>query len=245
MLAQYIDEVQGHLNDSGGQFFTIPRLTTYINRSRRRIAAVSGCLRFIPPGTQTVPSQEVYPFQAWNALAMQACPQAQSILSCRSLAIGIGGAWTQNELTGQWSITNGTWKPLWKRIVWTDFQARFRIYGGTFYGTISQPGWYSQYGSGPLGALYLAPIPSIAAPMEVDLTLVPKPLLTDDDIEPMPYPWVDAVSYWAAVLCLWQQQRKEDAAAMAELFNTDLPMCASVVCPQMVMNAYGATLRSA
>lgn len=244
MLAAYIDEVQGHLNDSGAQFFPIPRLIGYINRSRRRIAAVSGCLRVIPPGTQTVPNQEVYPFQAWNALAMQVCPQAQSILACRSLSIGIGGAWAQNEI-GQWSIAGGTWKPMWKRIVWTDFQARFRIYGRTFYGTISQPGWYSQYGEGPLGALYLAPIPSIAAPMEVDLTLIPKPLQTDNDIEPIPYPWVDAVSYWAAVLALWQQQRKEDAQSMAELFNTDLPLCASVVCPQLVMNAYGATLRSA
>jgi hypothetical protein len=96
-----------------------------------------------------------------------------------------------------------------------------------------------------LGALYLAPIPSIASPLEVDLTLVPSPLLTDDDIEPIPYPWVDAVSYWAACLAFLQQQRKEDAQAMAELFNSDLPMCASVVCPQMIQNAYGATMRSA
>ncbi|HEX3524842.1 MAG TPA: hypothetical protein VHT52_22490, partial [Stellaceae bacterium] len=97
MLAAYIDEVQGHLNDSGGQFFTIPRLTGYINRSRRRIAAVSGCLRFGPPGTQTKPGREIYPFSAWNALAQQVCPGAQSILACRSLAIGLGGAWTEDE----------------------------------------------------------------------------------------------------------------------------------------------------
>ena len=244
MLAAYIDEVQGHLNDSGGQFFTIPRLTGYINRSRRRIAAVSGCLRFIPPGTQTKPGREIYPFSEWNALAMQVCPGAQSILACRSLAVGIGGAWKQDD-DGIWSIQKGSWKPVWRRIVWTDFQARFRIYGGTFYGTISQPGWYSQYGEGPAGSLYLAPIPSIASPMEVDLTLIPKPLATDDDIEPIPYPWVDAVSYWAACLALLQQQRKEDAQNMAEMCNTDLPMCASVVCPQMIQNAYGATLRSA
>lgn len=244
MLAAYISEVQGHLNDPQGQFFTLPQLTGFINRARRRIAAVSGCIRVIPPGTTTQPSQEVYPFAAWRSNVQAICPQAQSILACRSLAIGIGGQWEQNDI-GQWSIQKGTWKPLWKRIVWTDFQARFRIYGGTFYGTISQPGWYAQYGEGPLGALYLAPIPSIVAPLEVDLTLIPSPLLTDDDIEPIPYPWVDAVSYWAACLAYMQQQRKEDAQAMAELFNSDLPMCASVVCPQLIQNAYGATLRSA
>ena len=244
MLAQYINEVQGHLNDHQGQFFSQATLTGYINRSRRRIAAVSGCLRVIPPGTTTKPGQEVYPFSNWRTLVQDICTQAQSVLSCRSLAVGIGGKWEQNE-DGVWSIQKGTWKPMWKRLVWTDFQARFRIYGATFYGTISQPGWYAQYGAGPLAALYLAPIPSIAAPMEVDLTLIPSPLLTDDDAEPIPYPWVDAVSYWAACLAYLQQQRKEDAQAMAELFNTDLPMCASVVCPQMIQNAYGATLRSA
>jgi hypothetical protein len=244
MLAQYIDEVQSHLNDSQGQFFSLPRLTGFINRSRRRIAAVSGCIRVVPPGTQTKPGREVYPFSEWNALVQQVCPQAQSILACRSLAIGIGGSW-QEDADGIWSITSGTWKPVWRRIVWTDFQARFRIYGGTFYGTISQPGWYAQYGSGPLGSLYLAPVPSIASPMEVDLTLIPQPLLTDEDVEPIPYPWTDAVSYWAAVLCYWQQQRKEDAQSMAELFQADLPMCAAVVCPQLMQNPYGATLRSA
>jgi hypothetical protein len=112
-------------------------------------------------------------------------------------------------------------------------------------GAISEPGWYSQYGEGERGSLYLAPIPSMAMPFEVDLTLIPFPLLTDKDVEPIPYPWTDAVSYWAAVMCLLQQQRREDAQAMAQLFNSDMPMCAAVVCPQMLQTPYGATLRSA
>ena len=125
------------------------------------------------------------------------------------------------------------------------FQARFRIYGGTFMGTISEPGWWAQYGEGPSGVIYLAPIPSQANPMEVDLTLVPDDLTTDDDPCPIPYPWTDAVPYWAATLSLLQQQRSQDAQAMAALFNTEMPMCAAVVCPQFIQHAYGATLRSA
>ena len=81
--------------------------------------------------------------------------------------------------------------------------------------------------------------------MEVDVHVIPQPLLTDNDIDPITYPWRDAVSYWAAVLCLYQQQRAQDAAAMTALFNAELPMCASVVCPQLIQNVYGATLRSA
>jgi hypothetical protein len=230
MLAQYITDTQDLLNDAQGQFFSLPRLTRYINRSRRRIAAVSGCLRVVPEGTQTIANQEIYPFAAWAAQCQKQLPGVQSILACRSLAVAVG---------------KGGWKPMWRRLVWSDFQARFRIYNGTFFGAISEPGWYAQFGEGPLGSLYLAPIPSMAMPFDVDLTCLPFPLLTDEDVEPIPYPWTDAVCYWAAVTCLLQQQRAQDAQAMATLFNTEMPMCAAVVCPQMLQSPYGATKRSA
>jgi hypothetical protein len=249
MLANYINEVQNLLNDNQGQFFVNVTLANYINRARRRIAAVSGCLRVIPPGVQTIPNQEIYTFRSWDALVQMIMPQAQSVLACRSMAVGIGGRWqTTTDDQGNIlsaSIVGGSWKPLWRRVVWTDFQARFRIYGGTFMGTISEPGWFAQYGEGPTGAIYLAPVPTQSLPMEVDLTVIPSPLLTDNDVDPIPYPWRDAVSYWAAMLALLQQQRREDAAAMQALFTAELPLCAAVVCPQMIQTAYGATLRSA
>lgn len=198
----------------------------------------------MPPGTQTVGAQEVYPFAAWNPLVQAEMPGVASILSCRSLSIGIGGSW-QQDAGGSWSIVGGSWKPMWKRIVWTDFQARFRLFGGTFFGVLSEPGWWAQYGEGPTAKIYLAPIPSMALPIELDLTCVPAPLLTDKDPDPIPYPWTDAVSYWAAVLCLLQQQRPQDAQMMAATFNAELPFAAAVVCPQFIQNPYGATLRSA
>ena len=81
--------------------------------------------------------------------------------------------------------------------------------------------------------------------MEADLTCIPEDLLNDQQPEIIPYPWNDAVAYWAATLCLMQQQRREDAVAMAQAFNTEMPFAAAVVCPQMIQTAYGATLRSA
>lgn len=239
MLAEYITQTQQFLNDTQGQFFSIPTLTNYINRSRRRVAASSGCLRVMPPGTLTEPNREVYKFSDWKALVQGEMLGVQSVLFCRSVSISIGGKWRDGAIRG------GSWKPVWKRIPWTDFQARFRIYGRTFIGTLTEPGWWAQYGNGDAAMIYLAPIPTVVQAMEVDLTCIPLPLLTDNDPEPMPYPWTDAVAYWAAVLCLLQQQRREDAQAMAALFNSDMPMAAAVVCPQFVSNVYAATLRSA
>jgi hypothetical protein len=239
MLEQYLADTQDLLNDAEGQFFRVPRLTNYINKSRRRIAAASGCLRVLPPGTYTVPNQEVYELKAWNSLVQTQMPGVHSILFVRSIAIGIGGKWDGGEIVG------GSWKPVWRQIPWSDFQARFRIYGRTFIGTISDPGWWTQFGQGPTGKIYLAPIPSQWQPIELDLTCIPAPLTNDDTPEPIPYPWTDAVPYWAAVLALMQQQRAQDAQAMAQLFNSDLPFCASVVCPQFLMSPYAATLRAA
>ena len=239
MLANYISETQDLLNDGQGQFFPVATVTNYVNRARRRIAAISGCLRCIPPGTQTVPNQEVYPFSDWKSLVQGAMTGSHSILACRSLAVSIGGRWEGDRIVG------GAWRPLWRRLVYTDFATRFRVYGGTFLGQYSDAGWYSQYGEGPLGKLYLAPIPTIRYPMEVDLTLIPAPLLTDNDPEPMPYPWTDCVCFLAAMFCLLQNQRRDDAAAMTTLFNSLMPEAAAVVNPQMIMNPYGAVQRSA
>lgn len=244
MLAQYVADTQNLLNDVQGQFFSIPTLHNYINRSRRRIAAASGCLRMVPPGVQTMPNQEVYPFAAWNSLAQQTMAGIRSILHCRSVAVAIGGRWAQQE-DGTWIITGGAWKPVWRRVVFSDFEARFRIYNRTFYGTISEPGWWAQFNQGPIGSIYLAPIPSQQQPMEVDLTCIPENLLTDNDPEPIPYPWQEAVCWWAAVLCLLQQQRIQDADAMTKAFNAELPFAAAVVCPTMTQTHYGAALRSA
>jgi hypothetical protein len=240
MLSNYITETQNLLNDNQGQFFSLPTLTNYVNRSRRRIAAISGCLRVIPPGVQTIPNQEIYKFSDWTPLVQGVIPQIQSILFCRSLSVSVGGGWRSDG-----TIQRGSWKPMWKRVIFTDFQARFRIYNGTFYGTLAEPGWWSQYGEGASGAIYLAPIPAQLNPMEVDLTCIPQPLLNDDDVEPIPYPWRDAVCFYAAVLALLQQQRTQDATAMALVFRDEMPLAASVVCPQLIQNPYGATLRSA
>lgn len=244
MLERYISETQDLLNDAGGQFFTGPTLIRNINRSRRRVAAASGCLRVIPHGTYTVPNQEIYEFKMFTPLVQQDMPGVESILFCNTLSIGIGGSWKQDE-NGIWAIRGGSWKPMWSRIVFTDFQARFRVYGGTFYGIQSEPGWWCRLGFGEVGKIYLAPIPSTQLPMELDVTCVPFPLQNDSDPEPIPYPWKDAVPYWAAVMCLLQQQRKEDAAALAVTFNTEMPFAAAVVCPQLTQTPYGATLRSA
>lgn len=244
MLAGYISEVRGLLNDGQGQFFTDAQLCNYINRARRRIAYASNCLRCIPPGLQTVPGQEQYRFDAWLPLIQEVMPSAQSVLSCHNISIGIGGKWFR-ESSGEWRVSWGSWKPMWRRLVFTDFQARLRIYGGSFMGSFSTPGWWAQYRDGPSGKVFLAPIPTMAMPFEADVSVIPQPLLTDNDPDPLEYPWQDSVAYWAAVMALFQQQRPQDAQNMIQMFNAELPVAAAAVNPWFTATGYGAARRSA
>jgi hypothetical protein len=230
VLQTYLSDTQNLLNDAGGQFFRVETLTNYVNRARRRISMVSGCVRIMPAGTQTVPNQESYKFREWMSL-VQATPGVREIFAVRSLAIALGPG-------------NGAWKPVWNRIPWTDFQARFRIWNQAWTGAISYPGFWSQYSFGNLGSLYLAPIPSTAQPMEMDFSCLPFPLESDDDPECIPQPWQDAVPYFASFLCFVQQQRLQDANVIAQLFQAELPACAAIVNPQAILSPYGAVMRS-
>lgn len=230
MLAQYVADTQNLLNDAQGQFFSVPTLHSYINRARRRIASASGCVRVLVRA-HTHANQELYSFHEWTALVQQQ-PGVREVLAVRSLAIAIGEG-------------PGAWKPMWNRLPWTDFQARFRIWNQAWIGTISYPGFYAQYGFGVSGSIYLAPIPSQEQPMELDCSCMPFPLTNDNDPEAIQQPWTDAVAYFAAFMCLLQQQRQQEAANMLQLFQTDMPYCASVVSPTMVQAPYGATIRAA
>ena len=229
MLAEHQAQTQNLLNDAGGQFFAVPTLNNYINRARRRIAWASGCIRVLVHA-QTLTNQEQYRFRDWAAIA-QAEPGVKGIYAVRTLAIAIG--------PGQ-----GAWKPTWNRLVWSDFQARFRIWNRAWIGTISYPGFYAQYGFGAAGSIYLAPIPSQQQPMELDCSCEPLALQDDNEAEAITSPWVDSVPYMAAFFCLAQQQRMQDAQGMLALFQADLPFCASIVSPTMITAPYGAVNRS-
>lgn len=224
----YLPAVRSLLNDLQSQFYTDATLTSFINRARTRVAATSASIRVLAL-SHTVANQEVYVFPGFNAL-VTATPGVAEVQFVRTIAIAIG---------------TGGWKPMWRRVPWTDFQARFRIYNGTFMGTQSEPGWWAQYGQGSAGSIYLAPIPTQVNPMEADCTCLPVNLASDTDPEAIPVQWQEAVNYWAAILALFQQQRLEDAKALGAIFQAEMPWAAAVVCPTFVSTGYPATIRSA
>ena len=81
------------------------------------------------------------------------------------------------------------------------------------------PGIAAQYGQGVSGSLYLYPVPNAPYTMEWDCTCLPAVLASDTDVEMLPYPWTDAVPYFAAYLCYNGAGRNADADRMWQLYD--------------------------
>lgn len=207
-LGDYQTDLQVLLNDTSAQFFQLADLTTFINWSRRRVAAISECIRWLTPGgtgagqLATIANQEVYTFAAANAL-IPASSGMLEIVSVRMVA-----------------VSSGSFKPAWRQVAWSAQEAYFRALSQA--GSISEPGIWAQYGQGASGTIYLYPIPSQANAMEWDCTMLPIALATSSDVEAIPDPWTDFVLRGALARARLAQQRYPEAAALEKQFYDDL-----------------------
>lgn len=106
------------------------------------------------------------------------------------------------------SMSWGSMRPMLGQKIWSEFQAAYRSYsqGLQNYSTI-----WSQYGQGEKGSAFLWPIPSQASAMDWDCFCRPIPLADDTTVEAIPFPWTDAVQYYAAYLAFNNSQRQADA----------------------------------
>jgi len=137
--------------------------------------------------------QEVYTFASRQTQA-QLTPGVQAIHGVMSI-------------TASW----GASRPMLGRKDWTTFQAKYRSWAA---GWLNNPVVWAAYGQGANGSVYLAPIPANPFNMEWDTYCVPIALVTDGTAEAIPYPWTDAVPYYAAYLAASNAQRAQDAASM-------------------------------
>jgi hypothetical protein len=144
----------------------------------------------------TVANQEIYTFAAANQYAALTSGVA-SILFVESVAV----SW-------------GALKPTLEKWNWNDLQARIRAYPIQS----GQPAMFAQLGQGQGGSLFIQPVPTQSAAMDWVCICTPINLALDTDPEAIPYPWTDAVPYYAAYLCFMNARRKEEAANMKAIY---------------------------
>lgn len=166
---------------------------------------------------QTTTGQEVYTFASVNPL-VQLTGGVNSILAVRSV-----------------SVSWGSMRPTLRFLSWGSMQAYLRAYN---IGVQSYPEYWSQFAQGVAGSIYLWPIPSQISAMDWDCVCLPIDLATDGDTEAIPYPWTDAVQFYACYLAFMSAQRNEDADRMYRQYQMFMQRARAFSVRSMVADYY-------
>jgi hypothetical protein len=168
------------------------------------------------PNLVTVEGQEVYPFSLVTFGSVQGYSEV--------LALGnVSVIWGQQRFT-------------LARRSWSTYQATIRNYTQSYQDV---PGIAAQFGQGVNGSLYMYPVPNAPYSLEWDCMCLPAAIATDTDPEVIPYPWTDAVPYFAAYLAFMSSGRNGDADRMWKLFEMFGKRARAFSQPRLMANPYG------
>ena len=185
-----------------------------VNPSVPALANSTGAIFSFTPLFQTVVGQETYayPTAAWVSQGYQ------QVVQVKSISVNWGGILGTNNLQLE-------------KASFTNYNAILGYYGQNL---LSQPAVWVQYGTN----VKMRPIPSAAYPMQWDCICQPIILTTDTDPEVIPYPFSNAIKYYAAYLALLGAQREKDAENMLKRYDRSHANSRASVARTIVPNVY-------
>lgn len=204
------------INNPGSGYLTPPTFTFTGGGGSGAAATAS-----LTPYVSTTLNQELYPFSYLNNFVQQT-PGVASVQGILSIAVMQGAP--------------GAYKPVLFNWPWGALQAYCRSYSAL---VTNYPDRWAQYGQGVSGSFYLYPIPSGQYPMDCDTYCLPTALVDNTTVEAIPYPWTDAVPYYAAYLALLNAQRKEDALGMLTDYKAKISEGGGFSRPMVIPSYYG------
>ncbi len=174
-------------------------LTTYINVARGQLAGDSEAIRDYSTLALTA-STRSYPF---SAIATQASGSiVQGVLNVRTAWVVVGSG--QVELTP-------------RPFEW------FSLYNlNNPVPPVGRPDTWSQFAQGVLGSIFVDPLPDTGYTLRLDTVCYPVDMVDDTTPEAIPYPWTDAVPFFAAYYALLSSQnatRQADADRMMARYS--------------------------
>ncbi len=171
-------------------------LTTYINLARSQLALDSECLHFAPSYLVT-PDVQSFPFSAIS-----------------SGVSGVGSLISIQQIVG---VNNAGFPiPVYSR-PWPWFEF-FYIAAGVA-PPLGPPTEWAQLGEGASSSVYLYPTPNIGYTLTIDGIFQPINLVDDTTVEAIPYPYQDAVPFYAAYYAMMTSQRTQDAEVMFQRYK--------------------------
>jgi hypothetical protein len=195
-LFAYQQQTQELLSDLKQEIVNPAFLVKFINTARGQIAGEAECIRVI---ANVVTSIGVRNYN-FSAFVVSGSAGVASVLHIRRLMYTVA--------SGQKWIAPRAWE-------YFDY-----YFLNNPVPQSSFPTEWSQYAQGSLGSIYLDPLPDLAYTLSADCVCVPVNLVTDATAEAIPYPWTDAIPYFAAYLAYLSVQRPDRSRAMMELYET-------------------------
>lgn len=191
-LYAYMQLAQQLLSDVKQEAVNPAFLISYINTARGQIAGDSECIRI----NGVLPISTGIASYAFSAISLGAFVGQDKVLNARMVVL----------TSGPTNVTFWPWEYFNTFFLGSNIAAGF-------------PTSWTQYAQGVLGSLYFSPTPDTAYTANVDCVCTPSALVDDASVEALPYPWTDAVPYFAAYLALLSLQRQQEAANMYELYK--------------------------
>lgn len=192
------------VDDPNNAVYSTTQVTQAINLARTQLAGDAECLRQMAV-IKTVGNQQSY---AWVNATFVGFPD---------ITPGLGGILSVRSIARQLPVSGGLVKLY--GLQWERFYSYHAMMAAPSQ-TGGIPTRWATYQPGVGGIFWVHPNPDGAYPLQLDPVCYPLPLAADDStVEALPYPWTDAIPYWAAYqLYLWKQ-READAQEMFKLYR--------------------------
>jgi len=200
-LFAYRQQVERLLQDTQQVLYNLADIDVYINDARVQIALAAECIRQ-PAQIAMVQGQQSYAFSSATFTAAPTIPA------------GLGGVGNVRSCMLVLATTNPQGQPGQKRIpirAWEWFES---YYLAVNVPTQGAPVISARLQPGLVGTLWFAPPPDAAYQINLDAVAYPAALATDADPEALPYPWTDAVPFFAAYLAYLSTQNADAAQKM-------------------------------
>lgn len=196
MLTAYLTQTARLLQNPAAStaLYSDADLTSYINTARGQMAGETECIR-VNASLAITAAQRTYAFPTISL----GVSGVSGVFNVRQASVLVGG--------GQ------TWmRP--RPFEWFNLYMLNQVVP-----TTGQPTTWSQYAQGTTGSLFLYPLPDTDYTLTLDTSCFPIPLVDDTTVEAIPYPWTDAVPFFAAYYAYMSAQRQGDAETMLKRYK--------------------------
>ena len=221
VLSAYVAQVRSLLDDATGALYTDGNLSIFINDARLQIAGASESIRTLATISLTTGVQNY----RYSTFSVPPPNGAAGVLSVRKGRVFNGSIW-QEIISREWEV-------------FFSYQLT-----GSNAGKTGVPSVFAEQTPGVAGTFYVNPIPDVTYQAQFDVVAYPIPLASDGDPEIIPYPWTEAIQYFAAYLAYLSRQRKADADAMFQRYQMfemrGTQMATPTVTPDQQLGGAGA-----